>query len=82
MHIQPSAKRNAIVGAYGDRLKIALASPALEGAANFALRRFLADRLKLPMSALHILRGETTRQKILAIATDLPIAELLIPPLN
>ena len=37
VHAQPGAKRSAIVGEHGGRLKIAITSPPVDGKANSAL---------------------------------------------
>jgi len=42
-------------------------SPSVDGAANEALLKLLAERLNLPKSALHIVHGATGRQKVLQI---------------
>lgn len=67
VQITANASRNEIVGWLGDRLKIKVKAPAVEGKANAELLRFLADRLGVRPNALHILRGETARTKVLSI---------------
>jgi uncharacterized protein (TIGR00251 family) len=51
----------------GDSLKVRLTAPPVDGAANAALLKFLAARLKLPQSALQIVQGATSRQKVIQI---------------
>lgn len=63
LHVQPGAKRNEVVGEHGGRLKVRLASPPIEGRANAALLRFMAERLALPAGAVRLLSGEQSRQK-------------------
>ena len=63
VHVQPKAARTACVGVHGDALKIRLAGAPIGGAANLELVRFLADRLSLPVAAVHIESGETSRHK-------------------
>jgi hypothetical protein len=60
---QPNAKRSALVGAYGDALKIAVAAPPEDGKANAALAEFLAEALNLPAGAVRLARGATSRDK-------------------
>jgi len=67
LRVQPRASRNAVVGWTGDTLNIRLTAPPVEGAANAACRKFLADLLDLPQSQLEILRGERSRQKVVRI---------------
>lgn len=50
-----------------DRVEIRLRAPAVEGRANAALIRLLADRLAVRPSAIRIERGATSRLKIVAI---------------
>ena len=42
---------------------IALQAPPVDGAANAALLRFLADRLRLPRNAITLVRGASSRLK-------------------
>ena len=62
-HVQPGASRTALAGAYGERLKIALQAPPVEGRANRELCRFLSRRLGIPASKIEIIRGLTGRDK-------------------
>ena len=63
-HVQPGAKRTAVSGVYGASLKIALAAPPVDGKANKELCVFLAKRLKLPKSAVSLVSGQTSRDKV------------------
>ena len=67
IRVQPRASRNAVVGWTGDTLNIRLTAPPVEGAANAACLKFLADILDLPQSQLEILRGERSRHKVVRI---------------
>jgi uncharacterized protein (TIGR00251 family) len=71
LHVQPGARRTAIVGPHGDRLKVAIASPPADGRANAALLEFLAERLAVPKSCLHLLSGASSREKRVAIVAAL-----------
>lgn len=61
--IVPRASRNAVVGPYGDSLKIRLQAPPVDGNANQALLHFLAEALDVPRSRLELVSGHTGRQK-------------------
>ena len=63
VHVQPKAAHTACVGTYGEALKIRIAAPPVEGAANRELVRFLAEALSLPRGAVHIESGEGSRHK-------------------
>ncbi|MBI5769727.1 MAG: DUF167 domain-containing protein [Verrucomicrobia bacterium] len=63
----PNAPRSEVVGWLGDALKIKIHAPPVEGRANDALCEFLADELDLPRRAVTVLRGDTSRQKVVRI---------------
>jgi uncharacterized protein len=81
LHVQPGAKRDEIVGAHGDRLKIKTNAPPVDGKANRHLIDFLASTFGVPKSQVILLRGETSRQKTVQIhAPAILPAELQLPP--
>jgi len=43
IHVQPNARRTEVAGRHGDAIKIKVAAPPVNGAANAELIRFLAD---------------------------------------
>jgi uncharacterized protein len=61
VRVQPRASRSELAGEWQGALRVRLAAPPLEDRANDALRRFLADRLSVPLSAVRITRGEHSR---------------------
>ena len=67
IRVVPRASKNSIDGPLGDALKIRLQSPPVDGKANKALVRFLADMLDLSASRITILSGETGRSKRIEI---------------
>ena len=67
LHIQPGASTTAVAGLHGDRLKLRLAAPPVDGEANRALVRFLADRLSVPQREVEILRGAGGRSKTVQV---------------
>lgn len=67
VHVQPKAFRTECVGLYGQALKIRVAAPPVDGAANEALIRFVADTLAVPASAVHIESGRSGRHKRIRI---------------
>ena len=72
LHIQPGAKKTEFAGLHGDALKIRLAAPPVDGKANEALIRFIADTLALPKSAVCLKSGQTSRRKGLEVTSALP----------
>ena len=69
VRVIPRASRNQIQGVLGDALKIRLQAPPVEGKANEALVRFLADILDLPARNISLLSGETGRNKRVLLKT-------------
>jgi uncharacterized protein (TIGR00251 family) len=67
LHIQPGARRTEVVGSHGDALKIKLAAPPVEGAANVALLAFLAGVFGVPQRQVILRQGARSRRKIVEI---------------
>jgi uncharacterized protein (TIGR00251 family) len=67
VQVVPRASRDRLGPVLGDRLKVQLTAPPVDGAANDALTRLFADSLKVPRAQVHIVRGETGRKKTLHI---------------
>ena len=63
IRVQPRAGRTEVVGPHGSALKIRLAAPPVDGAANTALVAFLAKRLGRPKASVEIRRGHKGRIK-------------------
>ena len=68
LHIQPGAKKTECAGLHGEALKIRLAAPPVDGKANEALLRFVADRLHMPKSAVILKSGQTSRHKVVEVS--------------
>lgn len=71
LYIQPGAKQNAIIGLIQGELKVKLHVPPIEGRANVALIKFLAELFKVPRSSIVLKSGEKTRHKTVAISNSL-----------
>jgi len=67
VRVHPRARKDAITGQVGDALKLALTAPPVEGKANEACVRFLAEYLGVPRSSITIVAGESGRQKVIRI---------------
>ena len=63
VRVQPRARRTQIDGEGEGALRIRLNVPPVEGRANEALRRLLADCLNVPLAAVRIASGERNRLK-------------------
>lgn len=67
VQVQPRAARTELVGLLGDALKVRLAAPPVEGAANEALVRWLAGVLKVPRASVVIASGVSSRRKVVLV---------------
>ncbi len=80
VHVVPRSRMSEVAGRHGDAIKIKVAAPPEDGAANAELCRFLAVRLGVPRRAVTVTRGSTGRRKTVNIAgleTDAAIRTLL-----
>lgn len=65
--VQPRASRNEVVGLHGDEVRVRLAAPPVDGAANDALTRFLAAALDHPRSRIRVRAGHASRRKTVLV---------------
>ena len=63
----PNAKKQKLVEEPG-RLKVYLTAPAVDGKANAALIEFLAEHFNVKKNKISIIRGITSREKLVAIS--------------
>jgi uncharacterized protein len=66
----PKASRSEIVGWEGDVLKVRLKAVPEKGAANEELIRLLSREYKVAKSLITIVRGHTSRDKVVHIDSD------------
>jgi len=67
VRVTPAAGRDALLGWQDDVLRLSVAAPAQRGKANEAALRLLSAALGLPRESLRIVRGQTSRRKVIAI---------------
>lgn len=67
VRLQPKAKKNAIIGEMDGVLKLAVAAPPVEGRANEACIRFIAELLNVARSSVTIAAGASSRNKVIRI---------------
>jgi uncharacterized protein (TIGR00251 family) len=67
LHLIPGAKLSEIRGIHGNRLKVAIQAPPVDGAANAAFLDFLAGLINIPKARIHLIRGELSKQKTIFI---------------
>ena len=64
----PGAPRSQVVGWLGEAVKVKVQAPPIEGRANEALLKFLAEQLDLPPRCVALVRGDSSRQKLVRIS--------------
>jgi uncharacterized protein (TIGR00251 family) len=77
--LQPRASANEIGEALGDELRIKVTAPPVDSAANEALIRLLAETLDCPRNRIELVRGNTSRHKVLrlhGISAEIALAKL------
>jgi uncharacterized protein len=67
VEVKVRASKSRVLGVKGERLSVALAAPPVDGAANEALRRTLAEWFELPRSQVRIIAGEKSRRKVVEL---------------
>lgn len=67
LYVQPRASRTELAGIHGGALKLRIAAPPVDGAANLELLRFLAELLGVPRSRLALVAGSGARRKLVLV---------------
>ena len=67
VYLQPGAKHTEISGFHGDALKIRLSSLPVDGRANDALLKYIAQLFDVPLRQVALTRGVKSRNKKVAI---------------
>ena len=67
VRLQPRAGANAIVGVKDSIVRVRVTAPPVGGAANEALTRLLARTLRIGRSRILVVRGRTSRTKVVRI---------------
>ena len=80
VQVVPRASRSEIVGEHNGSLRVKIAAPPVDGAANNELIAVLAKRVKVPKSAVSITKGQSARLKQVRItnAKDLELVKTLL----
>ena len=68
VRVQPRAARSAITGTVGEALKVSVSAPPVDGRANVAIVEFFSEILSVPRSAVQVIAGERSRNKMVRIA--------------
>jgi uncharacterized protein (TIGR00251 family) len=67
VRVHPRARRNRIAGKLGEEYKLDLAAPPVDGKANQACIRFIAELAGVAASRVRIVLGLTSRTKVVEI---------------
>jgi uncharacterized protein len=67
VRVVPRASRSEIAGDFAGALRVRLAAPPVDGAANQELIRVLARELKVPQNLVEIVAGSTSKSKTVRI---------------
>jgi uncharacterized protein (TIGR00251 family) len=67
VRLQPRSSRSGVEGIHGDALRVRVHAPPVEGAANEALVAVLAEALGVARSAIRVVAGATSRNKVVEV---------------
>lgn len=67
VRVYPNSATNAVVGLIGGVLQMKVSAPPVKGKANEELIVFLSKMLGISKSQISIIRGLTTRNKVISI---------------
>ena len=67
LKVQPRASANEVGEILGNELRVKITAPPVDAAANEALLRFLADHLDCPRRQVELVRGNTSRHKVVKL---------------
>ncbi|WNO09346.1 DUF167 family protein [Teredinibacter sp. KSP-S5-2] len=74
-HLQPKSSHDEFCGLHGDRIKIRITAPPIDGKANSHLLKFLSKSFGVAKSRITIVSGELSRQKTVSISNPTKVPE-------
>ena len=75
MRVQPRASRTGLAGWQGDILRVRVTAAPTDGQANRAVVELLAEACRVPRSAVQLVRGAASREKVFRVG-DLSLASV------
>ena len=75
-HLQPKASKDEFAGLHGERLKIRISAPPIDGRANAQLLAFIAKAFSVAKSQVSLDSGDSSRQKRVRIQAPRQLPEL------
>ena len=70
LRVEPRSSKSEIIGIHGERLKIKIKSPPVDGKANKEVIAFLADKLNVKKACISIVSGKSSRDKVVKIIAE------------
>jgi uncharacterized protein len=67
LKVVPGSRRDRIVGALGDRLKVKVSAPPEDGKANRAVCRLLAEALGVSERDVEVIAGHSSPEKVVRV---------------
>jgi uncharacterized protein (TIGR00251 family) len=80
VRVQPRASRDELAETQGERLRVRITAPPVDGKANVHLCKFLADIFRVPPAMITLLGGETGRDKCVRIHAPRRLLPGIDPP--
>jgi uncharacterized protein (TIGR00251 family) len=77
VYVQPKASKNEFCDVHGNAIKVRITAPPVDGKANQQLIQFLSKSFKVSKSQVHLLNGETSRQKRFRISSPKKLPEII-----
>ncbi len=77
LYVQANAKKNELIGQYGDNLKVRITALPIDNKANKHLLKFLAGVFAVPPSRVKLIKGENLRTKRIQILSPVKLPELI-----
>jgi uncharacterized protein (TIGR00251 family) len=68
LHVQPGASLTEVAGLHGNRIKLRIQSPPVDGRANEAVVAWIAAKVGVPRRAVRLVRGEKSREKTVEVS--------------
>ena len=68
LHVQPGASKSEVAGLHGERMRLRIQSPPVDGRANEAVLDWIAAQLGVPRRTVTLVRGAKSREKTVEIA--------------
>lgn len=70
LYVQPGAKVSQVIGCHGERLKIKISSPPVDGKANQEIIDFFAKLFDIARRDVELISGEKSRNKRVLLRGD------------